>query len=170
MYERFSPGKLAPNKLRDLTVMWSKDLGRTIDYLEARKDIDHTKLAFYGFSLGANSGPVFDAVDSRYQAAILISGGHYWKVPPEIDVVNFAPRSRVPTLMINGRDDYLTPVESSQQPFFEMLGAAPEDKRHALLEGGHLPPDRRAIIREVLDWLDRYLGPVATSTSGAKIN
>ena len=70
--------------------------------------------------------------------------------------------------MINGRDDYLTPVESSQQPFFEMLGAAPEDKRHALLEGGHLPPDRRAIIREVLDWLDRYLGPVATSTTGSK--
>jgi hypothetical protein len=72
--------------------------------------------------------------------------------------------------MINGRDDYLTPVESSQRPFFELLGAPPEDKRHALLEGGHLPPNRRAIIREVLDWLDRYLGPVATSTSGAKIN
>ncbi len=170
MYERFSLQTLAPNKLRDLTAMWSKDLGRTIDYLEAREDIDHTKLAFYGFSLGANYGPVFDAVDGRFQAAILISGGHYGKVPPEIDVVNFAPRSRVPTLMINGRDDYLTPVESSQRPFFELLGAPPEDKRHALLDGGHLPPDRRAIIREVLDWLDRYLGPVATSTSGAKIN
>jgi pimeloyl-ACP methyl ester carboxylesterase len=168
MYERFAPAKLAPNKLRDLTVMWSKDLGRTIDYLEAREDIDHTKLAFYGFSLGANYGPVFDAVDGRFQAAILLSGGHYGKVPPEIDVVNFAPRSRVPTLMINGRDDYLTPVESSQRPFFELLGAPPEDKRHALLEGGHLPPDRRAIIREVLDWLDRYLGPVTTSGAGAR--
>jgi len=29
-----------------------------------------------------------------------------------------------------------------------------------LLDGGHLPPDRQAIIKEVLDWLDRYLGPV----------
>ena len=81
MYERFAPAKLAPNKLRDLTVMWSKDLGRTIDYLEAREDIDHTKLAFYGFSLGANYGPVFDAVDGRFQAAVLISGGHYVKKP-----------------------------------------------------------------------------------------
>ena len=28
--------------------------------------------------------------------------------------------------------------------------------------------ERRAIIREVLDWLDRYLGPVTTSAAGAK--
>ncbi|MBD3852033.1 MAG: protein kinase [Acidobacteria bacterium] len=168
MYERFAPVMLAPNKLRDLTVMWSKDLERTIDYLEAREDIDHTRLAYYGFSLGAVYGPVFNAIDGRFQAAVLISGGHYGKVPPEIDVVNFAPRSLVPTLMINGEDDFLMPVEISQRPFFDLLGAPVEDKRHALLEGGHLPPDRRAIIREVLDWLDRYLGPVTTSAAGAK--
>jgi len=159
---------LAPNKLRDLTVMWSKDLERTIDYLDAREDIDHTRLAYYGFSLGAVYGPVFNAIDGRFQAAVFIGGGFHGNVPPEIDAVNFAPRSRVPTLMINGEDDFLMPVENAQQPFFDLLGAPAEDKRHALLEGGHLPPDRRAIIREVLDWLDRYLGPVTTSAAGAK--
>ncbi len=40
---------------------------------------------------------------------------------------------------------------------FEAL-AAP-DKRHARLDGGHIP-DRRDIVRETLDWLDRHLGPV----------
>jgi dipeptidyl aminopeptidase/acylaminoacyl peptidase len=168
MYDRFAPGKLAPNKRRDLTVMWSKDLGRTIDYLEAREDIDHTRLAYYGFSLGATYGPVFHAIDGRFQASVLLGGGYYVEDTPEIDVVNFAPRSRVPTLMINGKDDFLCPVETAQRPFFELLGAPAEDKRPALLDGGHLPPDRRAIIREVLDWLDRYLGPVTTSAAGAE--
>jgi len=168
MYERFEPGMLAPNKLRDLTVMWSKDLERTIDYLETREDIEHTRLAYYGFSLGAVYGPVFNAIDGRFQAAVLAGGGFHGNVPPEIDAVNFAPRSRVPTLMINGKDDFLMPFKTSQQPFFDLLGTPVEDKRHAVLEGGHLPPDRRAIIREVLDWLDHYLGPVAATNADAR--
>lgn len=149
-------------------IMWSKDLGRTIDYLEEREDIDSSMLAYYGFSLGAVNGPIFTAVDERFQAAVYLSGGYWKKGPPEIEVVNFAPRSRVPTLMINGQDDYLLPVKSTQRPLFGMLGAPSDDKRLALLEGGHLPPDRRAIIREVLDWLDRYLGPVTTSSTTAR--
>jgi pimeloyl-ACP methyl ester carboxylesterase len=165
MYERFEPAKLAPNRSRDLMVMWSKDLGRTIDYLEEREDFDDTKLAYYGFSLGSVNGPVFNAIDRRFEAAIFLSGGQHVNPPPEMNVVNFAPRSTVPTLMINGRDDFITPLESSQKPFFELLGTPEEDKRHALLDGGHLPPDRRAIIREVLDWLDRYLGPVVPSAT-----
>jgi hypothetical protein len=76
-----------------------------------------------------------------------------------MEVVNFAPRSLVPTLMVNGRDDFGCPLDTSQIPLFNLLGA--EDKRHVLLEGGHLPPDRNALIKEVLGWLDRHLGPVS---------
>jgi pimeloyl-ACP methyl ester carboxylesterase len=81
--------------------------------------------------------------------------------------VHFAPRARTPTLMINGRDDFMFPYELSQQPLFELLGLPPDKKRHALLDGGHLPPNRLAIIREVLDWLDRHLGPVPTTAQVA---
>ena len=77
-----------------------------------------------------------------------------------MEIVNFAPRSRVPTLMINGRDDYILPLESSQRPLFELLGAPDADKRHAVLDGGHIPPDSRQMMREILDWLDRQLGPM----------
>ena len=161
MYERFALEKLAPNRIRDLMVMWSKDLGRTIDYLEEREDIDHTRLAFYGFSLGSVNGPVFTAIERRFEASILLAGGTQVGAPPEMNVINFAPRSVVPTLMINGKDDFLLPLETAQKPFLEMLGTPAEDKRLAVLDGGHLPPDRQAIIREALDWLDRYLGPVA---------
>jgi len=130
------------------------------DGLETREDIDSGKVAFYGFST-AIFGTIFTAVDDRFKASVLLSAG---LMPdeqlPEMDFVNFAPRSRVPTLMINGRDDFIFPVDTLQKLLFDWLGAPEADKRHVLLDGGHLPPDRRAIIREVLGWLDRYLGPV----------
>ncbi|HUF25855.1 MAG TPA: hypothetical protein VMM18_02640, partial [Gemmatimonadaceae bacterium] len=63
-------------------------------------------------------------------------------------------------LMINGRDDFIVPYEIAQRPLFELLGAPEDSKRHAVLPGGHLS-DRRAIIREVLEFLDRQFGPLA---------
>jgi predicted esterase len=161
MYERFAPLSFAPNEWRDRMIEWSKDVGRTIDYLEIRDDIATDKLAYYGFSSGATYGPVFTAIDDRFAASILLAGGiRPLRLQSEMDVVHFAPRSRVPTLMINGRDDYSRPFEVFQRPLFDLLGADPSNKRHARLEGGHLPSDPNEIIREVLDWLDRYLGPV----------
>jgi hypothetical protein len=81
---------------------------------------------------------------------------------------HFAPRSRTPTLMINGLDDFIAPYELSQQPLFEMLGAPDDKKRHARLAGGHIPTNPLEIVREVLDWLDRWLGPVQRATSVAR--
>jgi hypothetical protein len=61
--------------------------------------------------------------------------------------------------MPNGRFDHYFPVETSQKPFFNMLGTPPERKRQVLSDGGHFVP-RNQLIAESLDWLDRYLGPV----------
>ncbi len=166
MYERAEPMESTPSAVRDLIIRWTQDLSRTIDYLDTRPDIARGKLAYYGFSLGAVNGPVFTAVEPRFAASILLGGGF---VPdetrPEVDPGRFAPRVRTPTLMINGRDDFLMPYELSEKPLFELLGTPSGLKHHARLEGGHIPTDRRAIIREVLDWLDRHLGPVDRSDS-----
>jgi eukaryotic-like serine/threonine-protein kinase len=62
--------------------------------------------------------------------------------------------------MVAGRSDFLMPVESAQVPLFRLLGPAPEHKRHALFDGGHAPSQLQDVIREILDWFDRYLGPV----------
>jgi predicted Ser/Thr protein kinase/dienelactone hydrolase len=157
-------GRPGPNDRRDLVVQWAKDLGRSIDYLETRKDIDSGSLAYYGFSLGAVYGPVLTALEGRLKASIWLGGGFpMWKQPPEIDAINFAPRVRVPVLMVNGRQDFIRPVEISQVPLFRLVGTPEKDKRHALFEGGHLPPTLQGVIKEILDWLDRYLGPVKTS-------
>ncbi len=49
-----------------------------------------------------------------------------------------------------------------QKPLFAALGAPAEQKRHLVLPGGHgiIYERRNQVIREILDWFDRYLGPV----------
>ena len=151
---------VGPKAGRDLVTQWAKDLGRSIDYLETRKDIDSRRLAYYGLSLGAVWGPVLTAVEQRFKASVLIGGGlPFEKLPPEIEPLNFAPRVKMPTLMLKGRDDFTYPVRSSQDPLFRLLGTPSASKRHATFESGHIPPFL-PIIKESLDWLDRYLGPV----------
>ena len=162
-YERRVPGGLnsGTNLERDLIVQWSKDLGRTIDYLEGRSDIRRDKLAYYGFSMGAAEALPTVALEPRLKAAILLAGGLYgWVDPPEIEPLNFLPRIRIPVLLLVGRNDFYFPVETSQAPLFKLLGTPAEHKRHVVFEGaGHVPP-RIEVIRETLGWLDRYLGPV----------
>jgi serine/threonine protein kinase/formylglycine-generating enzyme required for sulfatase activity/dienelactone hydrolase len=145
---------------RDHVVMWSKDLGRSIDYLESRDDIDGSKLAYYGVSWGAGIGPVLAAVEPRLTALVLQAGG-FWNTGtrPEADQRVLAPRVRAPVLMLNGNEDPFFPLETSQLPMFHALGAADEDKRHVVYESGHSVP-QLAAIGEILAWLDRYLGPV----------
>jgi predicted esterase len=158
-YERDVGFSFAPNEWRDMIVWWSKDLSRTVDYLEEREEFDMDRLAYYGFSSGAYYGPIFTAIDDRFKASVLLAGGLYGDFAPEVDAVNFAPRSHVPTLMINGADDFINPFELSQKPLFRLLGAPDNQERHARLDGGHIVPDRSAMIVEVLAWLDRYAGP-----------
>jgi hypothetical protein len=94
------------------------------------------------------------------KAGILVSGGLLLQQSlPEATVFNFAPYARQPMLMINGRYDYFFPIDSTQLPFFRALGAPSKDKRHVVAEAGHLPPND-LVMKEILDWLDRYLGPV----------
>jgi len=149
---------------RDLYIHKVNDLQRTLDYLETRDDIDSDKLAYMGLSSGSEYGPLYTAIEKRFQAVALIAGGfddaHMLAEPAEINPWNYVSRVTTPTLMINGLSDYGLPVDTAQKPMFDLLGVPPEHKRHVLLEGGHVPYDLNAVIREILDWYDLYLGPV----------
>jgi hypothetical protein len=68
-----------------------------------------------------------------------------------VDQINFAPRVTSPVLMLNGQYDFFNPVETSQEPMFQLFG---KDKRHVVFECGQLIP-RNEVIKETLDWLDR---------------
>jgi formylglycine-generating enzyme required for sulfatase activity len=148
-----------PDLVREINLQWSKDLGRSIDYLETRPEIDIGKLAYIGFSLGAGTGPHLIAVELRIKAAVLLSGGAGERGPAEVDPWNYASRVKVPVLMLNGKSDFLFPVETSQLPLFRMLGTPEKDKKLKLYEGGHDIYGRLEVIGDMLDWLDRYLGP-----------
>ncbi|MEJ2515915.1 MAG: SUMF1/EgtB/PvdO family nonheme iron enzyme [Gammaproteobacteria bacterium] len=164
MFERKIPGwAWSPASRRDVLIQWSKDLGRSIDYVESREDLDSERIAFYGLSLGAVYGTVLTALERRLAAAVMLGGGvNSGALPPEADPLNFAPRVRLPTLMLTGRDDFIRPVETHQVPLFRLLGVPDEQKQLARFDGGHAPSDMNAVIREALAWLDRWLGPVET--------
>jgi dienelactone hydrolase len=145
---------------RDHVIMWSKDLGRSIDYLETRPDIDRAKLAFYGLSWGGQMGAILPAVESRFRVSVIYSGGFdLRRALPEVEPINFAPRITVPTLMLNGRYDFFYPMECCQESMFRFLGAPSAQKRRVVYETGHNVP-RAELIKETLNWLDKYLGPV----------
>ena len=68
MYERqdgLRPGNGPPALRRDHEIAWSKDLGRLLDYLETRGDIDSTKVAYLGLSAGGAEGAHLPAVEKR---------------------------------------------------------------------------------------------------------
>jgi len=149
-----------PNARRDLTIQRMKDLRRSVDYLATRPDVDRARLAFFGVSLGGRLGAIALALEDRFRTAVLWSAGfRSGPTLPEIDEINFAPRVRTPVLMLNGRDDFTFPIETSQVPMFKLLGTADADKRHTLYDGGHVFPFAR-IMKDTLEWLDRYLSPV----------
>jgi dienelactone hydrolase len=160
-YERLTspphPGTVAE---RDETIQQVKDLRRSVDYLETRPDIDTQRLAYYGVSWGATQGAIMTALEKRFKAAVFAAGGcNNAKVLPEADPMNFAPRVKLPVLMINGRYDFMTPVDTCQEPLFHALGTPSQDKQHVLFDTGHSPP-QLPVMKESLDWLDHYLGPV----------
>jgi hypothetical protein len=149
----------APTSLyRDHVVAWGKDLRRTVDYLETRPDMDLSKLSFVGFSWGAAMGPIMAAVEPRIKVCVFLTGGFKFQRPmAEVDQINFAPRVRQPTLMLNARYDQFFPVETSQVPMFRLLGTPEKDKRHIVYDSPHAIPLKET-LKESVAWLNHYLG------------
>jgi formylglycine-generating enzyme required for sulfatase activity/dienelactone hydrolase len=166
MYERRSI-KTLPNGAVDLPIDWYKDAARTLDYLDTRQDIDKNKMAYLGVSMGSAYGVIIATLlQDRLKTAVFLDGGYFLQMPPQgVDEADFAPRMKKPVLMVNGRYDYTFPLETSQDPLFRMLGTHAIDKSHFVLDTPHDVSQQRAtMIREVLAWLDRYLGRVQSVT------
>ena len=101
-------------------------------------------------------GGLMPAVEPRIKVSVLyVAGLDLERAQPEVDPVNFLPRIRIPTLMLNGRYDFFFPIESSQIPMFHLFGTPADQKRHVVEEGGHFVP-RTRLIQETLAWLDSY--------------
>ena len=151
------------NLYRDHVIAWSRDIGRAIDYIETRPDIDADRLAYLGFSWGGAMGPIMTAIEKRFRTGIFFVGGLGMQdVQPMADPFNFLPRVTIPTFMFNGRYDSFFPVDTAIMPFYDNLGTPEADKQLTLTDANHFIAAYNAdqLIRETLDWLDKYLGPV----------
>ena len=145
---------------RSRTIHQVQDVMRTVDYLEARDDIDGERLAYLGWSWGGGRAPLVLALEPRLRAAVLhIAGLTNTRPLTEVDPLNYLSRVDVPVLMLNGELDAVVPFDTHAVPFFELLGTPPENKRLIEAESGHFVT-RPLLIRESLDWLDRHVGPV----------
>ncbi len=145
---------------RDHVNMWRKDIGRTIDYLETRSDIQTDKIGFLGWSWGGRMGGTFAAIEKRLKVLVLNVGGlKMQRSLPEVEQLNFLPRIFQPVLMLNGKHDMFFPVETSQKPMFELFGTPKKDKKMIIYEAGHQVP-LTDFVKETLLWYDKYLGPV----------
>ncbi len=165
-YERRDGYVIPPRTLQTWHIRveyWYQDLARSLDYLATRPDIDQDRLAYFGWSWGAQMGSIYLALESRLKLGILVAGGFLIlpesKMTPQADQINFAPRIKMPILMINGRYDYIFPYERSQKPMFRFLGTPDEHKDHIVCDTDHNVP-LSEVMKHSLILLDKYLGPV----------
>lgn len=146
----------------ELVIQESKEVRRAVDYLEARPEIDATRLAYLGVSQGSAYGVIFAALEDRFKAVVLLDGGFFLgPVRPGRDQVDFAPRIKKPVLMVNGRYDFTFSPDRAQIPLLRMIGSPEADKRRVVFETPHdISQDKADLSKEVLGWLDKYLGRV----------
>jgi len=124
--------------------MWAKDVSRAVDYAETRPELDHGKVAYYGYSWGAVMGAIAPAVEPRIKVCIFALGGlDFPKTLPEVDPINFVSRVKQPVLMLNGRYDFFFPMEASQEPLYRLLGSRKDQKRHFTVRHGPQHPEKR---------------------------
>ena len=151
-----------------LLTSWVHDLGRTIDYLAERPDLDHDAVAYMGLSLGATLASSLLPFESRLRAAVLYSGG-LPVLSPQAALdrrTALAARIAIPILMLGGENDFHVP-STHQRALFDAFGTRDEDKIQRIYDSGHWPLPMGDVIRETVDFLDRYASPAGANQGGS---
>ncbi|HVW07910.1 MAG TPA: protein kinase [Bryobacteraceae bacterium] len=145
-----------------LLIRRSKEVRRSVDYLRTRPEIDAAKVAYIGVSMGSAYGVIFTALEDRFRALVFLDGGLFLGPPMRgADQVDFAPRVTKPVLLVNGRYDFTFSPNRSQDPLIRLLGTPDADKRKVVLDTPHdVSQQKSALSKEVLSWLDKYLGRI----------
>lgn len=144
---------------RELLRHWVQDLGRTIDYLDTRDDMDAQRVAYMGLSLGAVLAPQLLAYEPRFAGIVLYSGG-FGRASSQATIdrqTRLAGRVEAPVLMLVGRDDIVSPLEPHKTAFLRSFGAPDDEKVLRAFDAGHWPLPMNDVIRETIDFLERFV-------------
>lgn len=150
------------DRIRQQQRHWREELGRSIDYLATREDINARAFGWFGISFGASSMLPLLAVEKRIGATVLYSGGIGLRgdLPAGEQMYNYVSRVTQPVLMLSGRWDT---ASAAQQRMFELLGSPAEQKKHVMFEAGHGSLPRFQVEKETLEWFDRHLLTLSAS-------
>ena len=136
---------------------WHSDLGRSIDYLSTREDLNMDVLSYIGASFGASIVTSLLALEERFTSAVLFVGGFSSaNVLTLSDQLTHVAQITLPTLMVNGTSDNIFPQVTSAIPFYEKLGTPQDSKKIIFFDGGHEAPPRAMLVSETVSWLDRF--------------
>ncbi len=111
-----------PTILRNFP-LWMKTLWDAISFVETQPQVDSTRIALLGFSLGAYLSLATSAIDPRVKAVVEFYGG----MPKEM---NLFMRRLCPVLILHGEDDATIPVDEAYhlKKLLEKKGIAYEIK------------------------------------------
>ncbi len=109
--------------------------------------------------MGAGLGVILAGFVNRLKAVLFLDGGFYYeKQVPGTNQADFAPRIKAPTLLISGKFDW---VFLGKEALLRLIGTPAADKPAVTFDTAHDVSEQRAdLVREVLAWLDRYLGRI----------
>jgi dienelactone hydrolase len=154
---------------KDYSILQIKEARRAVDFMTSKPELlDPQRLGYLGVSWGANRGLLVLALEPRLKTGVFYSGGlnPSGVFPPEVDPTNFAPRVGVPVLMLNGSEDFISPVKLGQEPLLTLLGTArpgpAAERKHRVYSGGHgfLLTFPNQVAKETIEWLNKWLGSV----------
>jgi dienelactone hydrolase len=169
----------ALRRQRDLAVADVVAVRRALDLLQARRDVDGSRLGFVGWSAGARTGALLAGVERRAEAFVLMSGGatpvseYAATAPPalradvrrllgEVDPLRTIRRARTGTLLLqDGRFDQVVP----RAALTGLARAAPKGTDVRWYDAGHDLDE--AAFRDQLAWLARRLGIGGPPVPGA---
>jgi dienelactone hydrolase len=136
---------------RNMLIQSTIDLRRALDVLRGRSDIDTSRLAAAGVSMGAMVSICLAALEPGLRAIACASTPSHLQ-PLPIDHYSFAVRTGQPVLLMGGTQDWHTSPEDTRV----LLNLFPNaDRRMTVYEGGHSLPEEWTA--EAADWLTARL-------------
>jgi len=136
---------------RDMTIQSAIDCRRALDVLGERTEIDASKLAVAGYSMGAMIGLYLSALEPELVAVVAAAVPTREQTLPS-DPFNFAVRARMPVLLQIGRTDWLSSPEDARR----LRDLVPDERGHLrFYDAGHrLPPE---FAGHAAEWLAERL-------------
>ena len=126
---------------RDHMVMWVKDVSRALDYVDTRPDLDHEKIAYFGYSWGSEleASCLQLSRASRRSSSRLAGSISTQPRPRSIPSTSrhasaAGPHAQWPLRFL------LPPKSLRRNRFFRALGTKKEEKKHILYETSHTIP------------------------------